>query len=248
MLQPKKSLGQHFLHDNNIARKIVELVQPQPGEHIIEIGPGEGVLTHLLTDPAYPVTAVEFDRAAVAQLSQPGVLPPHVQAVHGDILRYELPQEPFVVVGNLPYNISSPIFFHLLDSRPYMRRAVCMIQKEVAERLAAPPGSKTYGILSVLLGYTYQVKYEFTVPPQVFRPPPRVFSAVISLERLPEPPDMPPFRALKNVVKQAFNQRRKMLRSALKGLPLDIPAEWAELRAEQLAPAQFAELARRLNR
>lgn len=242
-VRPKKHLGQHFLTDGSTARKIVERLQPQAGELVLEIGPGKGVLTQLLVANGYQTLAVEYDAESVAYLGTH--LPsPLLTVVHADVLALAFPQQPIALIGNLPYNISSPIFFKLLENRVHVRRAVVMIQREVAERIAAPPGSKTYGILSVLIGYYYAVKYEFTVPPGAFFPPPKVHSAVISLERRNEPETVP-YDAFSKVVKAAFGQRRKTLRNALSAIAFEAPADVAGLRAEQLPISKFVELALR---
>lgn len=243
-VSPKKHLGQHFLADQNIARKIVDLLQPTAGELVLEVGPGQGVLTQYLLQHPNPLTVVEFDGEAAAYL-RTHYTNKALHIVEGDILTVPLPTQPFVLIGNLPYNISSPIFFRILEHHTYIRRAVCMIQREVAQRIAAPPGSKTYGILSVLIGHYYEVKYAFTVGPKVFIPPPRVESAVITLTRRDDaaPAD---YAQLARVVKAAFNQRRKTLRNALKAINLAPPADMADKRAEQLTIAQFVQLSQLL--
>jgi 16S rRNA (adenine1518-N6/adenine1519-N6)-dimethyltransferase len=239
-VRPKKHLGQHFLTDGGTARKIVERLQPLPDELVLEIGPGKGVLTQLLVAQGHRTLAVEYDAESVAYLAQH--LPsPLLTVAQADVLAYDFPQQPLALIGNLPYNISSPIFFKILENRAHIRRAVVMIQREVAERIAAPPGSKTYGILSVLVGYYYAVKYEFTVPPGAFFPPPKVHSGVISLERR-NLMETVPYEAFCKVVKAAFGQRRKTLRNALASIGFVPPAEIAPLRAEQIAIADFARL------
>ncbi len=213
---------------------------------MVEIGPGQGVLTDLLW-PRYPnLQLVEVDPEAVAWLSQHyGEKGPKI--VHQDILKWDPtahlePNAAFI--GNLPYNISSPIFFALLDHLEYIEEGVFMIQKEVAQRICANEGSKTYGILSVLLGAYFERSYEFTVPPHVFRPPPKVQSGVIRLVRKSTLPEVP-FPKLKRLVKAAFNQRRKTLRNALKGVEMQAFPEQEtilKLRAEQLPIEKFIEL------
>jgi len=173
----------------------------------------------------------------------------HPNVIHCDFLKWRMDKEirpDAYFVGNLPYNISSPIFFTFLENLRFVKEAVCMIQKEVAVRIAADKGGKEYGILSVLLGYYFEIRYEFTVPPTVFAPPPKVMSAVISFRRRGQVEDID-FHALKTVVKVGFNQRRKTLRNALKSLTFaDFPEKerFMELRAEQLSIADFVLLAK----
>lgn len=245
---PKKHLGQHFLTDKNIAQKIVGLLSADAAQTVVEIGPGRGVLTQYLLARYPSLRIIEIDDEAVQYIrSEFAAFQP--QVIHTDFLQWKPandigPNASFI--GNLPYNISSPIFFSFLDNRAFVQEAVCMIQKEVAERIAAPPGSKTYGILSVLLGYYFDIKYEFSVPPSVFAPPPKVMSAVITLRRKDVPAGEVRYERLKHIVKAAFNQRRKTLRNALKGIELpDFPEKehLLTLRAEQLSVADFVKLA-----
>ncbi|MEL6842902.1 MAG: 16S rRNA (adenine(1518)-N(6)/adenine(1519)-N(6))-dimethyltransferase RsmA [Bacteroidota bacterium] len=246
-LKPKKHLGQHFLKEPTVAQRIANSLKARPEQQVVEIGPGQGVLTDLLW-PQYPhLQLVEVDPEAVAWLSQHyGENGPRI--VHQDILKWK-PQDHLqpdaAFIGNLPYNISSPIFFTLLDNLEYVQQGVFMIQKEVAERICANEGSKTYGILSVLLGAYFERSYEFSVPPHVFRPPPKVQSGVIRLVRKEALPTVA-FSKLKRLVKAAFNQRRKTLRNALKSVPMqEFPDQEVilKLRAEQLPIEKFVELA-----
>jgi 16S rRNA (adenine1518-N6/adenine1519-N6)-dimethyltransferase len=245
-LKPKKHLGQHFLRDKNVAQRIADCLQAEAGDQVVEIGPGQGILTDCLW-PRYPrLQLVEVDPDAVSWLTQHyGEDGPRI--VQQDILQWKPAEhlEPDACfIGNLPYNISSPIFFALLDHLSYVKEGVFMIQKEVAQRICASEGSKTYGILSVLLGAYFERTYEFSVPPGVFRPPPKVVSGVLRLERKEELPGLT-FPLLKKVVKKAFNQRRKTLRNALKGLAFEDfeeKDEWMTKRAEQLSVAQFVRL------
>jgi 16S rRNA (adenine1518-N6/adenine1519-N6)-dimethyltransferase len=243
-IRAKKQLGQHFLADLNIARNTVALLQPSPAERVFEIGPGMGVLTQLLSSTLlHPIIALDADAEAIAYLRQLQL--PRVELLHGDVLSTPWPEGDLALIGNLPYNISSPIFFQLLEHRAQIRRAVVMIQLEVAQRIAEPPGSKTYGILSVLIGCYYRIRLEFKVPPTVFRPPPAVMSAVISLERRDEASQSVPFEPLKRVVKAAFGQRRKTLRNALSGLgpiPPSVSDATLSRRAETLSIAEFVAL------
>lgn len=245
-LRPKKHLGQHFLHDPNTARRIVSSLRATPDQAVVEIGPGEGVLTALLLDRFPTLTVVEVDPDAVAFLQQ-RFPADQLHIIHEDVLKWNptdsLP-EPAALIGNLPYNISSPIFFLLLAHRKMLREGVFMIQKEVAERMASAPGSKTYGVLSVLMQAYFQVDYAFSVPPTVFRPPPKVMSGVIRMVPLEVEPAVP-FEAIRKVVKTAFGQRRKTLRNALKSLSFEeFPEkpEWWSKRAEQLSVAEFIHL------
>ncbi|MCS6905621.1 MAG: 16S rRNA (adenine(1518)-N(6)/adenine(1519)-N(6))-dimethyltransferase RsmA, partial [Bacteroidia bacterium] len=164
---PKKALGQHFLRDKNIVRKIIQLITPLPFETILEIGPGTGILTQELLTLSNPIEAVEIDKESV-QFLQTRFNAPHLQIIHQNILNFSLWQKHYFFVGNLPYNISSPILFYLLENRNKCRKAVFMLQREVAERIVAKPGSKTYGILSVLLGAYYDCQIAFYVPATAF--------------------------------------------------------------------------------
>ena len=248
-VRPKKSLGQHFLHDLNVAQRIVAALKHIPTTNkVLEIGPGMGVLTQfLLKNKEIDLNVIEIDRDSVAYLkaNYPAL---QGRIIEGDFLAQELSQilgSKFSIIGNFPYNISSQIFFKVLEQRDRVDQVVCMLQKEVADRIASPPGSKTYGILSVLLQAYYNIQYLFKVPPGVFTPPPKVMSAVIRLERN-EVNALPCNEALfVAVVKQAFNTRRKTLRNALKNL--NLAAEISALplldkRAEQLSVEDFTNL------
>ena len=246
-VRPKKHLGQHFLDDPNIARRIVESLRLPEGVHeVLEIGPGMGVLTqYLLENKTYQTSVVEIDTESVAYLTQHyPALAPRIYAT--DFLRQDLeqmfPGQPLAIVGNFPYNISTQIFFQVLDSRQQVREVVGMLQKEVAERLAEPPGSKTYGILSVLLQAYYDIEYLFTVPAHVFVPPPKVESAVVRLTRNATEQLDCNEKLFFRVVKQAFSTRRKTLRNALKPLGMSTETMAAEIfdkRAEQLGVSNF---------
>lgn len=246
MLQPKKSLGQHFLHESGIRQRIIALLAPQPGEQILEIGPGEGALTAGLLASFGSLEAVEVDADAVAFLQER--YPEGLQLHHTDVLSFVLSAErQYVVVGNLPYNISSPILFWLLEQRTQLRQAVLMVQEEVARRICSPPGERAGGILSVLVQAYFRAEYAFRVAPGAFRPPPNVQSAVFTLERKPQD-EWPalPFQHLKTVVKTAFGQRRKTLRNALKPLGKTVPEAFARRRAESLSLKEFITLAEAL--
>ena len=241
-VRAKKYLGQHFLKDEQIAQQIAEsLTGLTP--HVLEIGPGMGVLTkYLHANPALDFHAIEIDTESVAYLHD------HYPALHvieGDFLKLDLQElfsEPFAVIGNFPYNISSQILFKVYENRNHIPEVVGMFQKEVAERVAAKPGSKTYGILSVLLSAFYDIEYLFTVHEHVFNPPPKVKSAVIRLRRNQVSALACDETLFTKVVKIGFNQRRKTLRNALKQLAMDlsaVPDGLLSQRAEQLTVADF---------
>ncbi len=244
-LRPKKHLGQHFLHDGAAAQRIVGALQADQQATVVEIGPGEGVLTRYLFERFENFTAVEVDPEAVMFLKHN--LSHDLRIVHRDVLQWEPEQElgdEIHFIGNLPYNISSPFFFKLLENREKVKEGVFMIQKEVADRICAGPGSKTYGILSVLLGTYFDLSYEFSVPPGAFRPPPKVMSGVIHLLAKDPTPDVP-FEELRKIVKAAFGQRRKTLRNALKSLDIpweQLPEDWPTRRAEQMPVEAFWQL------
>ena len=247
LVRPKKALGQHFLVDLNIARNIVNALGTDH-DVVIEVGAGMGVLTQYLIDNQLDkLQVVEIDTESVEFLKNKfPMLEGHL--VHGDFLKYDINGENAAVIGNFPYNISSQIFFQILKYRNNVSECVGMIQKEVAERIAAGPGSKTYGILSVLLQAWYDIEYLFTVHENVFNPPPKVKSAVIRLKRNNVNELGCDEKMFVTVVKQAFNQRRKTLRNSLRSL---IPSEIIDneifnKRPEQLSVAEFVELVKQL--
>ncbi len=244
-VKAKKFLGQHFLTDESIARRIVESLTGR-SNHVIEIGPGMGVLTkYLIENKELDFHVVEIDRESVAWLHEHY---PTLDVIEGDFLKLDLNalfHDSFAVIGNFPYNISSQILFRVFECRKQAIEVVGMFQKEVAERVAAGPGSKTYGILSVLLSAFYNIEYLFTVHEHVFNPPPKVKSAVIRLVRN----DVTTLECDENlfvkVVKAGFNQRRKTLRNALRSAGLNVDAVSEAVlgkRAEQLSTAEFIEL------
>ncbi len=246
-VRPKKFLGQHFLKDEAIAEKIVKSLDIQENQTLIEVGPGMGVLTkYLFTLPAKNFLALDVDRDSVAFLKSQ--YPEHEENVLlADFLTFPVNtlEPPLSVVGNFPYNISSQIFFRIWDHHEKMDQVVGMVQKEVAQRIAAKPGNKTYGILSVLLQAFYDIEYLFTVPPHVFIPPPKVHSAVIRLTRNKTLQLGCDHSDFKKVVKTAFGKRRKTLRNALKDLNLDAQItldKVFDLRAEQLSVDDFVRL------
>jgi 16S rRNA (adenine1518-N6/adenine1519-N6)-dimethyltransferase len=245
MYKLKKSLGQHFLKDESVIEDIYRALCSNSFERLLEVGPGGGALTrHLLTIPNIDFKAVEIDEEKIAFL-QKTFKSIEGKIISASILDIESPYEqPFTVIGNFPYNISSQILFKMLDWRDRVPVVVGMFQKEVAERVASAPCSKDYGVLSILIQAFYEVEYLFDVKPECFNPPPKVMSGVIQLTRRAEPIPMKSEKAFRLLVKTAFNQRRKTLRNALKGL---LPAEELQKdlynkRAEELSVATFAEL------
>lgn len=268
-VRAKKHLGQHFLKDLGIAQQIADSLDvekniPQVIEakgHIpvLEIGPGMGVLTQfLLKNPHYDTTAIEIDHESVDYLHE---WYPELKLIEGDFLKLPIdkiyPEGEFCVIGNYPYNISSQIFFKVLDYKDRIPVCSGMIQKEVAERLAAKPGCKAYGILSVLLQAYYDIEYLFTVHEYVFDPPPKVKSAVVRFTRNSRSRLSCDEALFKTVVKTAFNQRRKQMRNSLKGLvELKLGAEGAAAllaepiftkRPEQLSVEEFVELTKKIS-
>lgn len=242
-IRPKKKLGQHFLKDQNLARKIVDsLGTPVPD--VLEVGPGMGILTRFLLQKShFNLHAVEIDHESVEYLKN---LFPELtdKLYHADFLNWDASQipGPFSIIGNFPYNISSQIFFKILKMRSRIPEVVCMVQKEVAERIKASSGSKTYGILSVLTGAFYNVEYLFTVKPDSFYPPPKVQSAVIRMKRNNTNSLSCDEKLFFTVVKKSFGQRRKMLRNSLHEPGVLLPLKFAERRPEQLSVKDFEEL------
>lgn len=249
-VRAKKHLGQHFLTDKNIARKIVDSLQLNNAKQVLEVGPGMGVLTQFLLEKEnIQTTVVEIDRESVEYLNE------HFPKLKGrilstDFLKMNLAKnfsETVAIISNFPYNISSQIFFKVLEFRDLVPEVVGMIQKEVAERIATGPGSKTYGILSVLLQAFYDIDYLFTVNEQVFNPPPKVKSAVIRLTRNQTQQLNCNERLFFQVVKAGFNQRRKTLRNSLKSFIRDDKIKANDIfakRPEQLSVIEFEELTR----
>lgn len=249
-VKPKKQLGQHFLTDMGIAKRIADTIPAEAPKNVLEIGPGTGVLTQfLLQNNALNLQVIEIDSESVAYLQQ------NFEALQGriiadDFLKYPVETlfngQPFSLIGNYPYNISSQIFFKALEHKDQIPFISGMLQKEVAERLASKPGKKAYGILSVLLQAYYDIEYLFTVPPGVFNPPPKVQSAVLKMTRN-NVQSLPCNEVLfKQVVKTTFNQRRKTIRNSIKPLlGSEFDKEGTPLldkRPEQLSVAQFVEL------
>ena len=253
LVKPKKFLGQHFLKDLSIAKDIADTVDECPGLPILEVGPGMGVLTQFLMEKGREVKVVELDFESVAYLREnfPAL---EGNIIEDDFLKLKLEKlfdgRPFVLTGNYPYNISSQIFFKMLDYKDLIPCCTGMIQKEVAERIAAGPCSKTYGILSMLIQAWYKVEYLFTVHEHVFNPPPKVKSAVIRMTRNETKELGCNERLFKLIVKTTFNQRRKTLRNSIssileKGNPLSNDPVFNK-RPEQLSVQEFIELTNRV--
>ena len=251
-VKPKKSLGQHFLTDLNVATRIAATIDDCPDLPVVEVGPGMGVLTQFLLDAGRDLTVVELDSESVEYLKQGhvGGLKPE-RIVEADFLQLDLASltdgRKMCIIGNYPYNISSQIFFKVLDNRHLVDECAGMLQREVAERICAREGSKTRGILSVLLQLWYDCEYLFTVPEHVFNPPPKVKSGVLRLRRNDITDPGCDFALMRTVVKVTFGQRRKTIRNSAKSLlppgtafPADCP--YGALRPEHLSVEQFVEL------
>lgn len=245
-VRAKKHLGQHFLKDMSIAQRIVDGLTGHNGyTKVLEIGPGMGVLTqYLLNKTEFTTYVIEIDTESVTYLKKHfEELTPRI--IEGDFLKYdtrEIFSEPFAIIGNFPYNISSQIFFKALQIRDEIPEIICMLQKEVAQRIASPPGNKTYGILSVLLQAFYDIDYLVSVPPGAFDPPPKVQSGVIRLRRNATANLGCDEKLFFRVVKTAFNQRRKTLKNALKPIGEFSDHPLLTKRAEQLSVSEFVEL------
>lgn len=241
----KKSLGQHFLKDESICRQLVDVWRSTNGSHLLEVGPGGGALTRFLLGlEGVDFKAVELDEEKVNYLLKKYPLL-QGKLIQGSILDIACPFDvPFTLMGNFPYNISSQIVFRVLEWRDKVPVMIGMFQKEVAERIVAPPGSRVYGILSVLVQAYYEAEYLFDVPPASFDPPPKVMSGVLRLKRKLVEIPVKSERALWVLVKTAFNQRRKMLRNAVKSLFAEETLRQSifDQRAEQLSVDQFAAL------
>ena len=245
MYMLKKSLGQHFLKDEQVIENIVDALKQHSFSNLLEVGPGGGALTkHLVKIAGVEFKAVELDDEKVAYLlKQYPQLKDKI--IHESFLDIEKPFEsPFTVIGNFPYNISTQILFKILDWKDDVPVVIGMFQKEVAERVASNPGSKIYGVTSALIQPFYDIEYLFDVPPHMFNPPPKVMSGVIRLTRKTELLNVKSERAYKNLVKTAFNQRRKTLRNALRGLfdAEELKDPIFDKRAEMLSIHDFAML------
>ena len=250
---PKKSLGQNFLQDPNIIRKIVAALNIKPQDKILEIGPGRGALTELILAEAAVLHLVEFDRELVNYWQQRCAQHPNLSVHASDILKFDMNEAlldhegPIKVVGNLPYKISSPVLFHLLPFASRIQSQLFMLQKEVVDRMSAAPGNKQYGRLSVMLQQRYSIEALFTVPATAFFPAPKVASAMVRLtphQNIPHPIESQ--TQFEKLVKQAFSQRRKTLRNCLKGLLTSNQIEQVGIdpgvRAETLSVGDFTAL------
>lgn len=251
-VKAKKHLGQHFLNDENTARKIADTLTLDGYGHVLEIGPGMGVLTKYLLDKPVNVHVIEIDTESVAYL---GKHYPALEVIKGDFLKYDVRTlfngEPFAIIGNFPYNISSQIVFKTLEWRDRIPEFAGMFQKEVAERICEKPGSKTYGILSVLVQAFYHAEYLFTVSEHVFTPPPKVKSGVLRLRRKEDFVLPCSEKLFFNIVKTSFNQRRKTLRNSLRGLNLSESLREEPIfaqRPEQLGVEEFISLTQKIER
>lgn len=254
----RKRFGQNFLHDREVIDRIVAGVAPGERDHVLEIGPGQGALTESLAERAGRLDCVELDRDLVRHLQQQYAGQDNVNIMQGDILRFdvaELTQEPHAlrVIGNLPYNISTPVLFRLLDFHGLIRDMTFMLQLEVVQRMAAGPGDRNFGRLSLMLQYYCAVEHLFNVPSAAFTPRPRVSSAIVRLTPhrefpvVAEDPDM-----LETVIRAAFNQRRKTLKNSLRGLMSEVALRELPvnvgLRPEKLGLAEFVAISDALSR
>jgi 16S rRNA (adenine1518-N6/adenine1519-N6)-dimethyltransferase len=244
----RKRFGQHFLVDQGIIDRIVRVVGPRPGDALVEIGPGLGAITQPLLERSGALTVIELDRDLAVRLRRN----PLLTVVEADVLTVDFAAlaaaagRRLRVVGNLPYNISTPILFHLLDAAEHVQDQHFMLQKEVVDRMAAAPGNKDYGRLTVMLQWRYRIESVLDVPPDAFDPPPRVDSAVVCMEPLPADAGVDAAR-LRELVTVAFSQRRKLLRHTLgrwlEAQALDVPFD-LQRRAEEVPVAEYLALAR----
>ncbi|HFD11265.1 MAG TPA: 16S rRNA (adenine(1518)-N(6)/adenine(1519)-N(6))-dimethyltransferase RsmA [Crenotrichaceae bacterium] len=257
--KPRKRFGQNFLTDEQVVSRIIHSIHPQPHQHLIEIGPGQGVLTDFLADSCRQLDLVEIDRDLVALLSRKYLRSPHVAIHQLDALKLDLSMllsasdasppeaERLRLIGNLPYNISTPLMFHLLEQSDDIADMHFMLQKEVADRICAQPGSKKYARLSVITQYLCQVSQLFDVAPESFNPQPKVWSSFVRLTPYQQPPVVvESFSLLNTVVTQAFSQRRKTLRNTLSTLLTEDQIRAVDIdpgrRAETLSLQEFADL------
>ena len=249
--QPRKRFGQHFLTDDSVIDRIVDAIDPQPGQAVVEIGPGLGAMTGPLADRLDQLSVIELDRDLAQRLRRQ----PKLDVIEADVLKVDIEAlaaergQPLRIVGNLPYNISTPILFHLLEAVEHVVDQHFMLQKEVVERMAAGPGGKEYGRLSVMLQLRYRIESLFDVPPESFDPPPRVDSAIVRMRPWPAPRVLPA-GVLEELVRVAFSQRRKLLRHTL-GRWLDERAYAGRFnlqrRAEEVAVDEYLDLATALS-
>ena len=249
--RPRKRFGQHFLRDSHVVQRIVAAFHPAPGEHVVEIGPGEGVMTRELIGKTARFDIVEIDRDLAARLHetlpQGSVTIHNADALNFDLCKLAAPGQKLRLIGNLPYNISTPLLFHVLDHAACVQDMLFMLQKEVVDRLAAGPGGKDYGRLSVMIQWKCKVEKLFNVAPGAFFPPPKVDSSVVRLTPHAQPPvDVHDPERFAEIVKAAFAQRRKVLRNTLKGLVAPETMEQMGIdpgrRAETLSLQEFAAL------
>jgi 16S rRNA (adenine1518-N6/adenine1519-N6)-dimethyltransferase len=247
---PRKRFGQHFLTDTAVIHGIVDAIDPRPGDPLVEIGPGLGAMTNPVVERSGKLTVIELDRDLAARLRKR----PELTVVESDVRNVDFAAlaesagAKLRVIGNLPYNISTPILFHLLDAVDHVADQHFMLQKEVVDRMAASPGSKDYGRLSVMLQWRYDIENVLDVPPEAFDPPPRVDSAVVRMQPYPQPPQIDP-ALLGEMVTVAFSQRRKILRHTL-GRWLEerhFPGDFdVQRRAEEVPVAEYVALAKAL--
>jgi len=245
--QPRKRFGQHFLTDESVIDRIVDAIDPQPGQAVVEIGPGLGAMTGPLAERLDRLSVIELDRDLAQRLRRQ----PKLDVIEADVLKVDIAGlaaergQPLRIVGNLPYNISTPILFHLLGAVEHVVDQHFMLQKEVVERMAARPGGKEYGRLSVMLQWRYRIESLFDVPPESFDPPPRVDSAIVRM-RPSSAPRVLPAGLLEDLVRVAFSQRRKLLRHTLGRWLEDRGYAGAfdlQRRAEEVAVDEYLDLA-----
>jgi 16S rRNA (adenine1518-N6/adenine1519-N6)-dimethyltransferase len=248
---PKKSLGQHFLYDPLIIERIIQAAQLEPDDLVVEIGPGPGSLTRRLAEHVQYLVAIELDDTLYGKLTGQFASYANVQLIHGDALEYQYENLPaFKAVANIPYYITTPIIFRLLDARKNLKSMTLTIQKEVAERVVAKPGGKDYGVLSIMVQYYADTSLRFIIPKEAFRPVPKVDSAVVHMRILDKPSvDVRDEALFFRIVKTAFSQRRKMLSNSLKTVHEDV-TDWLHRaaidphrRPETLSMEEFARLA-----
>lgn len=248
MFKTKKSLGQHFLKEDSIAKDIAHALILEKGLKVLEVGPGQGMLTqHLIQRPDIDLTLIELDHRLPTYLKEQFPILQE-KVIEQDVLKFDFDawtNQKVALIGNYPYNISSQILFKVIENRHKIDQMVGMFQREVAQRICSESGTKAYGVLSVLTQIYYKTYYLFEVPPEAFNPPPKVVSAVIRLERTTEFDDVVDYHLFRKIVKTAFNQRRKKLSNALKSLnmPLDnIPQVLLDKRPDKLSVAEYLEL------
>lgn len=251
-MKPLKRFGQNFLTDTHYINKIVDSFSPQKDDHILEIGPGKGAITEKLLADCSNLSVVEIDTRAIELLK---IKFPSLHIIEGDFMEVDIKKtsgnNKLRVIGNIPYNITTPIIFKLLEEREVVHDVMLMVQYEVARRITAPPGNKEYGILSVVLGVYATLEYHFKVPSTVFFPKPKVDSAIISLRFDKDESLIEDHKLFRRVVRTAFNQRRKTLRNALSPVLCEVVGDFTPpvdlgLRAEQLTLANFIELSNSL--